>query len=252
MVMKGLGKGGKTLQSMWWRVLAGILLAGFIQNLLPKALIAEWIGPVSGMAGIFIGAFVGMIMVASLGRWRAALLPPKWLVIVLFGFLAIWAFDGFNSYVYLILQRPLFYQPQNILRVSSGLLQGLALIFLFLPYFNRSFWAEPLQVPVIRGLKELALALLLGLVVVLAVNSRWPLLFYPLAFISTGMTFFFLSMVGTLFVLLILRQENTNNSMRDFFTLFIPGMAFAMVILLGVNLMRFFAESRLGMVMPPG
>jgi len=62
MIIDGLRKGGKTLQSMWWRVLAGILLAGFIQILIPKALIAEWIGPASGLTGIFIGTFVGMIL----------------------------------------------------------------------------------------------------------------------------------------------------------------------------------------------
>ena len=62
MVIDGLSKGWKTLQTMWWRVLAGILLAGFIQVLLPKALIAEWIGPASGFTGIFIGTFVGMIL----------------------------------------------------------------------------------------------------------------------------------------------------------------------------------------------
>lgn len=62
MILDGLNKGWKTLQMMWWRVLAGIILAGFIQILLPKAMVAEWIGPASGFTGIFIGTFVGMIL----------------------------------------------------------------------------------------------------------------------------------------------------------------------------------------------
>lgn len=62
MVAAGLIKAWKTFQSMWWRVLAGIVLAGFIQTLLPKAVISEWIGPASGFAGILIGSFLGMIL----------------------------------------------------------------------------------------------------------------------------------------------------------------------------------------------
>ena len=62
MIIDGLSKGWKTFQTMWWRVLAGMILAGFIQVLLPKVLIAEWIGPASGFTGIFIGTFVGMIL----------------------------------------------------------------------------------------------------------------------------------------------------------------------------------------------
>ena len=62
MAAEGLKKGWKTFQSMWWRVLAGIVLAGFIQILLPKAMISEWIGPASGFTGVFIGTFIGMIL----------------------------------------------------------------------------------------------------------------------------------------------------------------------------------------------
>ena len=62
MIMDGLEKGWKTFQMMWWRILAGIVLGGFIQILLPKALVAEWIGPASGSTGIFIGTFIGMIL----------------------------------------------------------------------------------------------------------------------------------------------------------------------------------------------
>ena len=61
-IIESLRKGYETLMTMWWRVLLGILLGGFIQVLIPRALVAEWIGPASGLIGILIGSFVGMII----------------------------------------------------------------------------------------------------------------------------------------------------------------------------------------------
>ncbi len=40
----------------------GIILAGFVQVLIPKETIANWLGPASGIIGILIGSFAGMIL----------------------------------------------------------------------------------------------------------------------------------------------------------------------------------------------
>ncbi len=62
LVIDGLRKSCRLLLSMWWRMVLGILLAGFIQVLLPKTLIADWIGPSSGLIGILIGSLTGMVL----------------------------------------------------------------------------------------------------------------------------------------------------------------------------------------------
>ena len=203
-------------------------------------------------SGQYLGVLIGFFLAWRWGRIRAMGLPPRWLIAVLIGFLAIWAFDGFNSYLYLILGHPLLYQPQNIFRISTGILQGLAVSFLFLPFFNLVFWAEPDPRPVLQSGWELVQALGLGALVVLAVASGWALLFYPLAFLSVAGTVLMLSLVGSLFVLLALREENTNRTLGDFFSLFLPGMAFAALLLLSIDLFRAFAESNLGLTLPSG
>lgn len=203
-------------------------------------------------SGQYLGALIGFFLAWRWGRIRAMGLPPRGLIVVLVGFLAIWAFDGFNSYLYLILGRPFLYQPQNIFRISTGILQGLAVSFLFLPFFNQAFWAAPEPARVLQNGRELVLALGLGVLVVLAVVSGWPPLFYPLAFLSVATTVLMLSLVGALFVLLILKEENSNRTIGDFFSLFLPGMAFAALLLLAIDLFRAFAESNLGLVLPTG
>jgi len=62
LVVEGLRKSYGTMASMWWRVLLGVILGGFIQVLIPRSLVAEWIGPASGLTGILIGSATGMVI----------------------------------------------------------------------------------------------------------------------------------------------------------------------------------------------
>lgn len=62
LLFSGLRQTGSTLKSMWLRVLLGMTLGGLIQVLIPSAVIAEWLGPASGLKGILIGSYVGIIM----------------------------------------------------------------------------------------------------------------------------------------------------------------------------------------------
>ena len=54
LLMAGLKRAWQTFSSMWWRVSLGFLLGGLIQVLIPHDIIAEWIGPTSGIKGILI------------------------------------------------------------------------------------------------------------------------------------------------------------------------------------------------------
>jgi uncharacterized membrane protein YraQ (UPF0718 family) len=62
LAIEALKRSKAILSSMWWKVLMGIVLAGLIQVLIPKATIADWIGPATGLTGILIGSVAGMIL----------------------------------------------------------------------------------------------------------------------------------------------------------------------------------------------
>jgi len=57
-----LKQAGGLFKSMWFRLILGFTLGGFIQVLIPSDLIAQWLGPASGMKGIFIASYAGFIM----------------------------------------------------------------------------------------------------------------------------------------------------------------------------------------------
>ena len=131
-----------------------------------------------------------------------------------------------------------------------GLLQGIAVSMFFLPFFNQVFWREPDPQPVLKGWRGLGLLLLLAGLLALAVNSGWGPLFYPLAFLSVAGVFLLLSLVGMLIVVMVFRAENTADTWRDFLLFFLPGMAFAVLLIAGIDAFRAWAESNLGFSLP--
>jgi len=61
-LLAGFKKAAGIFKTMWWRVLLGITLGGFLQVLIPQPVIAKWLGPASGMAGVLIGSFAGLFL----------------------------------------------------------------------------------------------------------------------------------------------------------------------------------------------
>ena len=196
-------------------------------------------------SGQYLGAMAGFVLALVWGRIRASQLPSRGIVLTLVIFLAVWAFDGINSYIYLLTGEPFIYLPHNLLRLITGMLQGIAVSMFFLPFFNRAFWRSPDPRPVLRGWRDLAVLLLLAAALTLAVNSRWPALYYPLALISSLGVFLLLSLVGVLFTMLAFKAENTAETWGDFLRFLLPGMAFAILLIIAIDALRAWTEATL-------
>lgn len=62
LTISGFTQAGKLLNTIWLRLLLGFTLGGMIQVLIPRNVIAKWLGPTSGLKGILIGSYTGTIM----------------------------------------------------------------------------------------------------------------------------------------------------------------------------------------------
>lgn len=165
--------------------------------------------------GTFIGALVGLLgQGVVLRRRRAAAFPPFSVIVLLAGFMLLWAFDGLNSYMTLV-QGPHLYEPRNWLRLSSGALQGLALSALVYPIFNLTLWRSPSEQRAISSLCDLGILVLMeGGLVFLVLTGYW-LLLYPLALLSAVGVLTLLSIVNAMLVVLLAQRENTADSWKD-------------------------------------
>jgi hypothetical protein len=149
--------------------------------------------------------FVGLL---ALGKGKAARMPPARVLALLVGFILLMAIDGLNSYISLMLGRPLLYEPQNLLRLMTGTLHGLALSIIVFPIFNFTLWKEPDIKPALAGLRDLGLIiLLLALPMVVLVQAQLDFLLYPVAIISVLGVLAMLTVVNSLIIIIAIRRE---------------------------------------------
>lgn len=158
--------------------------------------------------GTFTGALLGFVGLLALGKGKAARMPPARVLVLLVGFIFVMAIDGLNSYISLMLGRPLLYQPHNLLRLITGTLHGLALSIIVFPIFNFTLWKEPDERPALAGFRDLGLVLLLlALPMVLIVQAEIDLLLYPVAIISALGVLTMLTVVNSLIIIIAMRRE---------------------------------------------
>ena len=69
LAFSGIMRAGRLLESVWLRLLLGFLLGGFVQAVIPRELVSKWLGSTSGLRGILIGSFGGVISTGGPYVW---------------------------------------------------------------------------------------------------------------------------------------------------------------------------------------
>jgi len=197
--------------------------------------------------GTFLGAMLGLAVMLLLGRRRASVLPPVPVLGLLLIFMGLWAFDGLNSYLGFFPGAPQLYQPQNWLRLTTGLLEGLALMIFLFPVLNFSLWRHPRREPAIRNLVELLAILPLVALLVLIVRAQIDFLLYPLAIVSSLGVIVLLTMINAILVVVLLRREGAAQSWRGLVVPFTAGLALAALQVTALSLLRAYLTVTFGL-----
>ncbi len=127
---------------------------------------------------------------------------------ILFLFFAVWAVDGLNSYWNYVTGRVLLYIPSQVLRLATGMLNGVSLSALVYPMFNFTLWRQPARQRVIRSWRELAGILVLLAAQVGLLQADIGLLLYPFALLNLIGVLLMLTLVNGIIAVLLLRREN--------------------------------------------
>lgn len=201
------------------------------------------------MAGIYGGALTTALFLLARGRWRAIRLPSRGILATLILFVALMGADGVNS----TLQDfglPYAYEPQNWLRLGTGLLMGVSLGVMLLYLLNATLWAWVAPPQLVASWGEFAAILALVGGFGLLVASGWGWLYLPLATaLTAGAVGVVLTLALTLLILLYGR-ENRARRATD-----VAGFA-SVALLLGYAVMaliavgRWYLETTLGIVLP--
>ncbi len=189
------------------------------------------------------GQYLGVFFTLLYLYWKygkSAELPPQWVMGILGAMFLTWGFDGANSLAALIPGFPNLYEPNNTLRLITGLGFGMAIGSVVFIGFNQVAWQSPppgAVLPDARGL--------LGLVAVnglagLLVLSENPLLLYPLTLLSAAGALLILSLIFTIFWLTITRTDNQAQRYRDLLTAWVVGLGLAFVQVGILDAVRFW------------
>ena len=95
----------------------------------------------SRMTGIYGGFLSTIVILVALGRHRASRMPSIPVVGILALFVGLMAIDGFNS-LFLDLQRPHLYEPNNHLRLVTGIGTGVAIACVICYLAAISLWRQ--------------------------------------------------------------------------------------------------------------
>jgi uncharacterized membrane protein len=188
--------------------------------------------------GTYLSALLTYIVLGILGRGRRSRLPDVRLMMALLAFIGLWAMDGINSYVSLIQEQPFLYEPSNLIRLGTGLLQGMALTVIVRPVVASAFWADTEDKPILRGWAELALLALVAGIAGYGAQSEVAWLYDPLAIASIAGQLLLLTLVNGLIACLVLRRDGLGTGWREVLPFWLIGLAAAMGEITLINLGR--------------
>ncbi len=191
-------------------------------------------------SGQYLGAMLSLGYMFLRRPKRTGL--PGWPVLGILIFFALtYALDGFNSYLHLLpkFTRFYLYEPTNPLRLLTGTGLGLGMGVMLFPAFNQTVWKDQDPRPVLAGFWELALLIGLALLVDLLVLSENPLILYPLALVSAAGVVVLLTMVYTMVLVMVFKQENRGAVWGDLVTPLLAGFIIGLTQIAVLDLMRF-------------
>lgn len=193
--------------------------------------------------GEFYAAGIALIFQAYVGR--RAKFPPKGIIAVLIAFFLAFGIDGSNSYLYLMKQTsggaldniPNLYIPNNTLRLFTGSGMGIALAAALFPVINQTLWKEPDNRPALEW-KTFGILVATITIINLLVLTDTIVVLYPIAYISALGTLSLLVLVFSMLWLIIMKQDNTYEHIKQLWLPFAAGFTLAILMVLSIDLVR--------------
>ena len=195
--------------------------------------------------GEFYAAGISLLFLSIVSPKKSGM--PGWkLGAPLLFFLAVFAIDGTNSFLYLLKQTsgealssiPNLYTPNNTLRLFTGSGMGIALASILYPAFNQSAWKDEDRGRALNW-KTLGILVSIILLVDLIVLSESPIVLYPVAVSSVLGVLALLILVFSMVWILMMQQENEFHSLRQMWMPILAGTTLAFLMISAIDLFRY-------------
>jgi hypothetical protein len=170
---------------------------------------------------------IGLGYFFTQGRKKA--LPPRGVLFLLVGLFLLWAGDGVNSFISDFLNRPFLYETTNFTRLATGFGMGLTMATALMTLFNVTIWKDSSNTSLLHHPLQIvgyaAAALILGWLLL----SGGEILFSAFAYIAIGIVLLIITMLYTVFWVIMTRKEMQFTQVNSLGIYLIAGFGTAMM-----------------------
>ena len=186
--------------------------------------------------GLYLGSFIGLAYYFTQGKRKA--IPKRGFVfLLLFLFLA-WAGDGVNSFITDFLNRSVIYETTNLTRLVTGYGMGLVMSTALMTLFHLTVWNDGIDKPLLTNIWQVAGYAAISALTGWILLSSNAIFFQVFAYISIVTVMIIITMLYTIFWIILLRKENSFTKWRSLGLFLIAGFASAMLQVTLLNLLR--------------
>ena len=187
--------------------------------------------------GMHLGAFLGLVYQLRYGK-RGRMPSKKFIVVLGILFIA-FAVDGINSYLHLFSNMPWAYEPQNWLRLLTGIGVGVCISAVLYPTFNQTIWIDWVDEPVLNSWRQMIEMIVIGVLLYFLTLSENLLVLYPIALVTSLNVILILTSIYTIIWVLIFKKENAFNNFNELTFFIIAGISSALLQILLMDLARY-------------
>jgi len=134
-----------------------------------------------------------------------------------------------NSLVSDFLDRPFLYETTNLTRSITGYGMGLVMATALITLFNVTVWKECENIPILRSPIQLALYGVLAGAINLLILSNSEILFRLAAYLAIFTAMAIITLLYSVFWIILLKKENTITSIRGLWVFLAAGFATCML-----------------------
>lgn len=191
-------------------------------------------------SGQYLGFMWGFVFQLLMSKKRSGF--PLRGAIVLMVFLGLlYLLDGVNSALYLYpgLDHLSLYQPNNLLRLFTGIGFGIVISAILYPLVGQTVWKETSLAPALRGGKDWLILLGGSAGIGLLILSENPLLMYPLILASTTSLMALLTVLYSVIWILLRKKENSFSTWKELIWWGAAGFGSALLQIAIIDAVRF-------------
>lgn len=189
--------------------------------------------------GMYLGVALSFGVLFLAGRGRRSDLPPLPILLTLVGFIGLMGIDGLNSYAHFFSSLPHLYEPQNWLRLVTGLGTGLAMGLLIFPALAQTLWRDVNGRPIIETACELAGMVLLAGTAVLLILSNQPTILYVMALVSLVGVLLIVTSINAVLLLMLFKRDGMAVRWQETAVPLLISLVLTIVQLSAIALLRF-------------